>query len=116
MQDCNVGANAWRQTGILTFDGNINVKQKATCKRIREHLEMKYGYHFAYGTVVELCVARNERRRSSQRYRGVTKVTSRRVGKGFTLRYNPDAHWSSALYEGLNAIQYTDGKDILNIN
>jgi len=47
--------------------------------------------------------------RSSQRYKGVAKVVSRRARKGFTLKYNPDAHWSSALYRGLNLIQYTDG-------
>ena len=41
---------------------------------------------------------------------------SRRARKGFTLKYNPDAHWSSALYRGLNLIQYTDGENILNIN
>lgn len=41
---------------------------------------------------------------------------SRRARKGFTLKYNPDAHWSSALYRGLNLIQYTDGVNILNIN
>ncbi len=77
---------------------------------------MKYDHHFSYGTVVELCVARNKRRRSSQRYRGAAKVTSRRARKGFSIRYNPDAHWSGAFYRGLNIIQYTDGKNILNIN
>jgi hypothetical protein len=43
-------------------------------------------------------------------------VTSRRARKGFTLRYNPDTHWSAALYRGLNSLQFTDGKDIVNIN
>ena len=66
--------------------------------------------------MVELCVARNKRRRSSHRYKGVAKVTSRRARKGFILRYNPDSHWSGALYRGLNAIQFTDGKDIINMN
>ena len=36
--------------------------------------------------------------------------------KGFTLRYNPDAHWSVMFYKGLNSIQYVDGRFILNIN
>lgn len=90
VQQCNVGADAWRRTGVLTFDGNVKVKKKATYNRIREHLENKYGRHFSYGTVVELCVARNKRRKSSQRYKGVAKVTSRRARKGFILRYNPD--------------------------
>ena len=116
VQECNVGADAWRRTGILTFDGNVKVKKKATYNRIKEHLEAKYGHHFSYGTVVELCVARNKRRKSSHRYKGAAKVTSRRARKGFILRYNPDSHWSGALYRSLNKIQYADGKNVLNIN
>jgi len=116
VQECNVGADSWRRTGLLTFDGNVKVKKKATYNRVRVHLETKYGCHFSYGTVVELCVARKKRRTSSQRYKGVAKVTSRRARKGFILRYNPDSHWSSALYRSLKSIQYTDGKNVLNIN
>ena len=116
VQSCNVGADMWRRTGVLTFDGNTRVKKKATYKRIKDYLEDRYGRTFSYGTVVELCVARNKRRKSSQRYKGVAKVTSRRARKGFTLRYNPDTHWSAALYRGLNSLQFTDGKDIVNIN
>ena len=66
--------------------------------------------------MIQLCVARNRRHRSAKNYRGVARVTSRRARKGFELRYNPDAHWSSALYTGLNLIQYTDGANILNLN
>ena len=47
VQQCNVGADAWRRTGVLTFDGNVKVKKKATYNRIREHLENKYGRHFS---------------------------------------------------------------------
>ena len=43
-------------------------------------------------------------------------MTTRRAHKGFELRFNPDKHWSSALYRGLNFIEYTDGSDITNIN
>ena len=50
-----------------------------------------------------------------QRYKGVARVTSRRARKGFTLRYNPDAHWSTAFYRSLN-LQFSDGKDTTNIN
>lgn len=28
VQSCNIGADAWRRTGVLTFDGNIRVKSK----------------------------------------------------------------------------------------
>lgn len=43
-------------------------------------------------------------------------MTCRRARKGFTIRYNPDQHWSAALYRGLDALQLKDGTDILNIN
>ena len=112
----NVGADAWRRTGILTFDGNIRLREKVTYERIRAYLCKRYNRHFSYGTVVQLCVARNKHRKSSQRYKGVAQVTTRRARKGFNLRYNPDAHWSASFYKGLNMMQYTDGTWIVNIN
>ena len=79
-------------------------------------MEEVYGRHFAYGTVIELCVPRNKHRRSSKRYRGLAKVTSRRARKGFNIRYSPDMHWSASFYKGLQKIQYVDGQNILNVN
>ena len=90
----NAGADQWRRTGVLTFDGNTNLPKKITYGRIQKHLEKLYQQHFSNGTVVQLCVPRNKRRRSSARYQGVAKVTTRRAQKGFTLEYNPDTHWS----------------------
>ena len=116
VQERNIGADAWRRTGVLTFDGNVRLREKVTYERIRTHLCEVYGRHFSYGTVVELCVARNKHRRSAKRYRGVAQVTTRRARKGFTLRYNPDSHWSSAFYKGLNELQYTNGVWMLNLN
>lgn len=115
VQDRNVGADAWR-TGVLTFDGNLKLKEKATYEGIQRHLQSVYGRKFSYGSVVELCIPRNKRRRSAKRYRSVAKVTTRRARKGFTLRFNPDNHWSSALYRGLNKLQYVDGQRVVNIN
>ena len=112
----NVGADQWRRTGVLTFDGNRKLPNKVTYQRIQQHLKTVYGRNFAYGTVVQLCIARNRRRRSASRYKGVAKVTTRRARKGFTLRYNPDSHWSNSFYKGLNMLQYKDGQDLLNKN
>ena len=98
------------------FDGNKQAKEKVTYSRIQKHLEQVYSHKFLYGTVVQLCVARNRRRRSAARYKGLAKVTSRRARKGFQLRYNPDNHWSAALYRNLAYLQYTDGTNIVNIN
>ena len=42
VQSKRVGADAWRQTGILTFDGNVKQGQKVTYKRIKQRLEEKY--------------------------------------------------------------------------
>ena len=116
VSECNVSADAWRRTGVLTFNGNLRIKQKVTYERIRQYLQEKYQYKFSYGTVVQLYVARNKRRRSAKNYKGIAKVTTRRARKGFELRYNPDKHWSSALYRGLNFIEYTDGADIYITN
>ena len=116
VKSAGAGADSWRRTGVLTFDGNRKVQKKPTFSRIKEHLEMVYNRKFGYGTVVELCVARNKRRKSSTRYRGLARVTCRRAIKGFTLRYNPDQHWSAAFYRSLDALHLRDGNDILNIN
>ena len=56
----NVGADAWHRTGVLTFDGNIQLSEKVTYERIRAYLCEVYNSHFSYGTVVQLCGARNE--------------------------------------------------------
>ena len=79
MQDRNVGNDAWHRTGVLTFDGNVNLEDKVTYMKIQKHLGEVYGRHFGYGTVFELCVPRNKHRRSSKRYRDLAKVTSRRA-------------------------------------
>ena len=110
-----VGADSWRRTGVLTFDGNRHVGKKVTFRRIQDHLEAKYKRKFGYGTVVQLCIPRNKRRKSAARYKGLAQVTNRRARKGFTLKYNPDDHWSAALYRGLDDIQYKDGTRIMNV-
>ena len=116
VRDSNVGADAWRRTGVLTFDGNRRVNKKVTFERIRTHLQKTYNHRFSHGTVVQLCIARNLRHRSAKNYRGVAKVTCRRARKGFILRYNPDCHWSGALYKGLNFVQLTDATNITILN
>jgi len=112
----NVGADAWRRTGVLTFDGNIKNTQKVTYEKIRKHLQNIYKCHFSYGSVVQLCVARNMRHKSAQRYKGIAKVTTRRARKGFQLKYNPDFHWSNAFYSGLNFVQLRDGSNLTIVN
>ena len=70
----------------------------------------------SFHTIVQLCAARNHRHRSAMRYKGVAEVTCRRPRKRFCLWYNPDKHWSSALYRGLNHLQLTDGQGKVIIN
>ena len=55
VQEHKVGADAWRRTGVLTFDGNIKLKDKVTYEKIR--------HKFTYGTVVQLrmCLANQEK-------------------------------------------------------
>ena len=100
-----VGADSWRRTGVLTFDGNRHVGKKVTFCRIQDHLEAKYKRKFCYGTVVQLCIPRNKRRKSAARYKELAQVTHRCARKRFTIKYNLDAHWSAALYRGLDDVQ-----------
>lgn len=59
----NIGVDAWRHTGMLTFDGNVKlgnkVKDSRTCWK---HFNRKV----SYGSIVELCVPR---RCSAKRYK-----------------------------------------------
>jgi ABC-type phosphate transport system ATPase subunit len=45
---------------VITFDGNKKLEKKAMFKRVKEHLEEKYQRSISYGTVVQLCIARNK--------------------------------------------------------
>lgn len=65
---------------------------------------------------MQLCVVRNKRRLSATRYRGVANVTCRRTRKGFSIKLNPDSHWSAALYRGLDWIELQDGRDKVVLN
>jgi hypothetical protein len=89
VQKCGAGADAWRRTGVITFDGNKKIEKKATFKRVKEHLENKYQRKISYGTVVELCIARNKRRRSAARYKGVAKVIQKKSKKGIQCKVQP---------------------------
>ena len=59
-----VGADAWRRTGVLTFDRNRSPAKKVTFLTIQAHLQAKYRRKISYGTVVQLCIPRNKRRRN----------------------------------------------------
>ena len=65
VRSTGAGADSWRRTGLITFDGNRKLKKKATFAGIKDHLEKVYKRKFGYGTVVQLCVAKNKRRRSA---------------------------------------------------
>ena len=70
VKERRVGADAWRRAGVLTFTyGKTSLVsgQKVTYGRIKKFLEEKYGTKFSYGTIVQLCVARNRRRLSAKR-------------------------------------------------
>ena len=111
-----VGADAWRRAGVLTFDGNSRTGPKVTYKRIQEHLQKKYRCKFRYGTIVQMCVARNKHRLSVRRYKGVARIPFPQVRKGFSVKMNPDAHWSNAVYQGLDDLQLKDGCDHVILN
>ena len=111
-----VGADAWRRTGLFTFDGERRRGKKVTYKSIQAHLEEKYNTKIGYGSIVQLCYARNKRRLSTKRYQNVAKITCRRARKEFSVQINPDAHWSCALYRGLDYIQLKEGSNKVLLN
>ena len=55
VQDHNIGADAWRRTGVQTFDGNAKLGNKVTYKRIQKHVEQVFGRKVSCGSIVELC-------------------------------------------------------------
>ena len=77
------GSNAWQRIDVLTFDGNVKLKNKVTFKAIQTHLNKEYGRKFAYGTIIQLFVPRNKHRISSKRYGGILKLPPEDVEKGF---------------------------------
>ena len=116
VQEHKVGADAWRRTGVLTFDGNIKLKDKVTYEKMRQYFKILI---ITNSHIVLLssyvCVPGRTKRRSAKRYMGIAKVTSRRAKKGFNLRLNTDKHWSAEFYKGLNQLQYVDGRDMINM-
>ena len=59
---------------------------------------------------------RNKRKLSAARYHSVARVTSRRARKGFAIKLNPDAHYSTSMYKGLDFIQLRDGQNKMVLN
>ncbi|XP_041459979.1 uncharacterized protein LOC121411367 [Lytechinus variegatus] len=116
VHDNMVGADAWRRTGVLTFDGNLKRGKRVTYQRILEHLQDHYQDKFSYGTIVQLCACHNRKRISAKRYKGVAQITSRRARKGWNIRLNPDSHWSNTLYRDLDTLQLQDGRNKLVLN
>ena len=111
------GADAWRRTGVTTFDGNRRRGPKVSYRRIQKHLQEKYNTSkISYGTVVQLCTVRNKRKLSAKRYKRIAKVMCRRSRKGFNVKYNPDAHWNCAFYKELDVLQLSDGRNKVLIN
>lgn len=111
-----VGADSWRRTRVLTFTGNARRGPKVTYNRIKSLLEKKYGTRFGYGTIVQLCCARNKRRLSAKRYFGAARIVSRHARKGFSIKLNVDAHWSCAFYKGLDYLQHKGGLNMTVLN
>ena len=111
-----IGADSWRRTGILTFSGNVKCGPKLTYKPIKEYLGKKYGVRFGYGTIVQLCCVKNKRKLSAKRYFGAAKIVLKHARKGFSIKFNVDAHWSCSLYKGLDYLQLKDGTDKTVLN
>ena len=115
VQESDLGADSWQRTGVYMFTGDPKKTKRITFRKIQEKLKERYGRHFGYGTVVQLCVCRHKRRISSKRYKSVANVKYQRARKCFNVKYNPDYKWSRSLYKLLNQLQI-DGKHTLLLN
>jgi len=115
VSDADVGADKWRRTGVYTFSGDMKKEKRVTFKTLTEKLNEHYKEKISYGTVVQLCVARNKRKLSSKRYKGIANIKYQKARKGFNLKFNCDAKWSRSLYKSLDQLQQ-DGRHILLLN
>ena len=104
-KSCDVGADRWRRTGMITLTGDTNDSKRLTYKKLKEYLEDYYKETISKGTVVQLCAVKNKRILSSKRYKVVANITFRKARKGFNLKKNPDDHYSRSLYRNLDVIQ-----------
>ena len=112
-EQCDVGADKWRRTGMLTFGGEKKNEKRLTYEKMRQYVIKTYDRHFSIGTVVELCAKRHKRRKTSLRYKGVAKLCFRRAWKGYNLKLNPDSHWSRAMYKLMDKLQKDTEKSVL---
>ena len=46
---CDVGADRWRRTGLLTFGGDQKKEKRLTYRRLQEYLKTYYGEHISLG-------------------------------------------------------------------
>ena len=89
---------------MLTFSRKKKMEKKLTFKRIQAFLVKFHNEKVSIGSA-KLCAKKHKRRLTSRRYKGVAKIMYRRAWKGYTLKLNPDAHWSRAFYGLLKKYQ-----------
>jgi hypothetical protein len=115
VREAGVGADKWRSSSSLTWERQ-KVGQKMTMFKLRRVLGEEIGEKISHGTLVQLCVPRNKRFRSSARYKGAANIVSKRARKGFEVKINVDDRWSNALYRSLDKLQETDNSNIFYLN
>ena len=101
---------------MVLEQGGAKKGKHLTFGRCQLLLQEHYSEPISLGSVKRLCIARNKRHRTSSWYLGLASVVSRTASKGFTVKFNPDKHWSAAFYRGLDALQYVCGRYITVIN
>ena len=63
--ECGAGTDAQQRIGVITFNENRKMQKKQTFKHEKEHLEEKFKIKISYGSLVQLCTARNRRKSAS---------------------------------------------------
>jgi hypothetical protein len=113
VQDSGTGADAWRHTGVLTFDGNRKLKKSLHSSAFNNTFRKST---IRISAMVVLFNFASQGIRDGDLLRiGVAKVLQKRSRKGFNAKFNPDEHWSCAFYATLNELEYKDGMATMNI-
>ena len=95
--DLNVGADASRRDGAITF--NVGEPRRKGCgfRRILIELKQRHGIQVSEGALHELRVSRNRRLRMSTRQKGIVNIRLRRSVKRITQDSLND-HCQNAVY------------------
>ena len=73
-KQCDIGADKWRRTGVMTFSGDSRQEQRLTYIKLQKYLEAYYKERISVGTVVQLCAVKNKETLVQQKVQSCGKL------------------------------------------